>query len=236
VNVGIGKFLRDGLTQAGIESAFRRTVAAITAGFQIEHKENGTHRDITANSLTVTADTATGAEGGITADGDGVFGGDVVALDGTGGECGIGILATVNGATFQAGEPIRHGLLLAGTTGFWVESRPAASPFNGGTNELRVWHLSHDAATPTLRLGLISSVPTLMDGGTGSAAISLGSATRPAATVYTAAAITDGLHLTDGVSAPSTTLGLAKIYVDTADGDLKVKFGDGTVKTLATDT
>jgi len=42
--------------------------------------------------------------------------------------------------------------------------------------------------------------------------------------------------MVDGVSAPSTTSGYAKIYVDSADGDLKVKFGDGTVKTIATDT
>ena len=39
----------------------------------------------------------------------------------------------------------------------------------------------------------------------------------------------------DGITAPDTILGQAIIYVDTADGDLKVKFGDGTVKTLATD-
>lgn len=42
--------------------------------------------------------------------------------------------------------------------------------------------------------------------------------------------------LVDGITAPSATVGLAKIFVDTADGDLKVLFGDGTVKTLATDT
>lgn len=42
--------------------------------------------------------------------------------------------------------------------------------------------------------------------------------------------------LPDGITAPATATGIAWIYVDTADGDLKVKFGDGTVKTLATDT
>jgi hypothetical protein len=42
--------------------------------------------------------------------------------------------------------------------------------------------------------------------------------------------------LVDGITAPSATVGLAKIFVDTADGDLKVIFGDGTTKTLATDT
>ncbi|MBD9372122.1 hypothetical protein IB238_05690 [Rhizobium sp. ARZ01] len=46
----------------------------------------------------------------------------------------------------------------------------------------------------------------------------------------------DALYLTDGVAAPATRAGAAAIYVDTADGDLKVKFGDGTVKTIVTDT
>lgn len=42
--------------------------------------------------------------------------------------------------------------------------------------------------------------------------------------------------LTDGVTAPTTLAGNAQIYVDAADGDLKVIFGDGTVKTIVTDT
>jgi hypothetical protein len=42
--------------------------------------------------------------------------------------------------------------------------------------------------------------------------------------------------LVDGVTAPGTESGYARIYVDSADGDLKVKFGDGTVKTIATDS
>lgn len=45
-----------------------------------------------------------------------------------------------------------------------------------------------------------------------------------------------GIGLPDGQTVPTTVTGIAFIYVDTADGDLKVKFGDGTVKTLATDT
>jgi hypothetical protein len=44
------------------------------------------------------------------------------------------------------------------------------------------------------------------------------------------------LALIDGITAPTTVTGHAVIYVDTADGDLKVKFGDGTVKTIVTDT
>lgn len=42
--------------------------------------------------------------------------------------------------------------------------------------------------------------------------------------------------LADGIAEPATVAGNAQIYVDTADGDLKIKFGDGTVKTIVIDT
>lgn len=45
-----------------------------------------------------------------------------------------------------------------------------------------------------------------------------------------------GIDLIDGVTAPSTVAGRAQLYVDTADGDLKIKYGDGTVKTIVVDT
>ena len=44
------------------------------------------------------------------------------------------------------------------------------------------------------------------------------------------------LVLKDGVTAPSTFSGQAAIYVDSSDGDLKIKFSDGTVKTIVTDS
>jgi hypothetical protein len=44
------------------------------------------------------------------------------------------------------------------------------------------------------------------------------------------------MAIVDGITAPATVAGKTFIYVDTADGDLKVKFGDGTVKTISTDT
>jgi len=44
------------------------------------------------------------------------------------------------------------------------------------------------------------------------------------------------LYLLDGVSAPSTASGWAIVYVDGSDGDLKCKFGDGTVTVIAADT
>ena len=44
------------------------------------------------------------------------------------------------------------------------------------------------------------------------------------------------IALVDGMTEPGTTSGWAKLYVDSADGDLKIKFGDGTVKTIVVDT
>jgi hypothetical protein len=44
------------------------------------------------------------------------------------------------------------------------------------------------------------------------------------------------LALADGIAAPAAVAGLAHIYVDAADGDLKVRFGDGITKTIVVDT
>jgi hypothetical protein len=44
------------------------------------------------------------------------------------------------------------------------------------------------------------------------------------------------LDINDGITAPAAATGRARIYVDTADGDLKVIFADGTIKTIVTDT
>jgi hypothetical protein len=43
------------------------------------------------------------------------------------------------------------------------------------------------------------------------------------------------VQIVDGVTAPDTE-SFAQLYIDSADGDLKIKFSDGTVKTIATDT
>lgn len=47
---------------------------------------------------------------------------------------------------------------------------------------------------------------------------------------------TNILALEDGITAPATLSGFAQIYVDTADGDLKVKFANGFVATIAADS
>lgn len=64
--------------------------------------------------------------------------------------------------------------------------------------------------------------------------LSVRNAANTAETFYITSGGTVGMA--DGITAPSTILGYAQIYVDTSDGDLKCKFGDGTTKVLAADT
>lgn len=86
------------------------------------------------------------------------------------------------------------------------------------------------------------SLGTSQSGGQQTARLTIASSTgivgMPIALVLGSAtsAPTGGLALQDGATAPSATAGAAKVYVDTADGDLKVMFGDGVTKTIATDT
>jgi hypothetical protein len=83
---------------------------------------------------------------------------------------------------------------------------------NGSAAYLTLWKYGAGPA-PSVRV----------DGGLG---VGSGSRVPPAGAVM----------ITDGITAPSAVAGGAIIYADAADGDLKVRFGDGTVKTLATDT
>lgn len=45
----------------------------------------------------------------------------------------------------------------------------------------------------------------------------------------------DRVELTDGVVEPVVPGGRVHLYVDQVDGDLKIKFSDGTIKTIITD-
>lgn len=56
------------------------------------------------------------------------------------------------------------------------------------------------------------------------------------ASTYLEAYATGALGIRDGITAPAAVSGQAILFVDTADGDLKVIFGDGTTKTIVVDT
>lgn len=44
------------------------------------------------------------------------------------------------------------------------------------------------------------------------------------------------VYLVDGVSTPATETGWGIIYIDSSDGDLKIKFGNGFVATIVADS
>ena len=115
---------------------------------------------------------------------------------------------------------------------------------SGGIGRLQVYNfttstvgaLNIQSNGGALGIGSTSTVTTI-NGTTASTSTSSG-ALVVSGGVGVAGAVNAGTFygLVDGVTAPATESGYARIYVDSADGDLKVKFGDGTVKTIATDS
>lgn len=225
MKIGTGTFLKNGTTKESIESALRRVTAAITAGFQREHREDGTHTDVTATSVTVGADPS-----------DGTWNGNVSgSLVPTTSTQDLGATIT-QGANLVGDHPWRN-LRISGSiswTNFSTSTTLAAvagSPVLTRTgNDLSL--ASEGAFVFALTNGVNTHTLTIGRG--------LSGITTNRAVVCDSVSITGAgglgtfLSITDGVTAPGGTSGLARIYVDTADGDLKVVFGDGTVKTLAT--
>lgn len=46
----------------------------------------------------------------------------------------------------------------------------------------------------------------------------------------------DGIAIKDGIAAPAALAGYAKLYIDQADGDLKIRFPDNVTKTIVVDS
>jgi hypothetical protein len=117
--------------------------------------------------------------------------------------------------------------------------QPSYVRLTDGVNEVRIYRagngvmtLYNAAETDFNRIqfgGTTSSFPALKRNSTAlETKLADDSAYAPHAMQY--------LDVTDGITAPASATGRARIYVDTADGDLKVIFADGTVKTIVTDT
>ena len=219
MNIGIGTFLKNGVTKESIESALRRIVAAIMAGFQVEHREDGTHSDVTCDTLTVAAvETDGNVTGSLVPTADGQDLGAVVDLS----------------ASNVADRPWRH-LRLSGDINWGAFSTGAqalAPTLTRSSNSLAL----NTNTTGTLSLtgnNGINSTTLTVNGLTGV----LSNKNFDATTSVTAGTFVRGetVRVTDGITAPGAQSGAATIYVDSADGSLKVVFASGTVKTLATD-
>jgi len=103
-------------------------------------------------------------------------------------------------------------------------STNAYAQFDVGASHISLGCIN--STTPAFTWTVINT-GALLPGGT----FDLGAAASRIRTAYAGS-----LDLTDGIAAPAAVSGSAKLYVDTADGDLKVIFGDGTIKTIVLDT
>lgn len=108
---------------------------------------------------------------------------------------------------------------------YWVDSSGNTVGYHRFSNTGDSWVLSLNGSTNNYAWVPTGFYPTV------DVTSSLGLSNRRWTQVYA-----NGLALQDGITAPATITGHAVIYVDAADGDLKVKFSDGTVKTIVVDT
>lgn len=139
-------------------------------------------------------------------------------IRGTANVYGMGGVALTVGAPATSGTP---GVQLGATSAavpFIAASRTAA----GVATDLRFYTDATHRMTLAAAGGLRPAADQGMDLGTSS--------------LRFARAYLNSLILIDGRAEPTTVAGNAQIYIDSVDGDLKIKFGDGTVKTIVTDT
>ena len=97
--------------------------------------------------------------------------------------------------------------------------------WNGGSNVFTAFQIS---VTDTAS-GATSLLTDLTVGGTSKFKVD-----KSGNTTMSGALISEHVEIKDSITAPTATSGKAKLFVDQADGSLKVIFGDGTVQTLAT--
>lgn len=136
-------------------------------------------------------------------------------------------IAAAGAATFASSLSVTGGITASTGNSFIFANRGRLQPASDG-----VVTLQNSAQNDFGRLqfgGTTSSFPALKRNSTAlETKLADDSAYAPHAMQY--------LDIDDGMTAPASATGRARIYVDSADGDLKVVFADGTVKTIVTDT
>lgn len=139
-----------------------------------------------------------------------------------------GSRVTNNVGTAQINVGSGCSALIIGATAGYVAGTKVTRIYDGRYAANSVWKM--DIGGPggtTILQGNRNSESEIEPGTT--ATQSLGTASLRWGNVFSSK-----MTLTDGITAPTVLAGNAQIYVDVADGSLKVKFGNGTVKTLAT--
>lgn len=181
-----------------INEALDSLAARINAIFTVEHNDDGTHADITAESITVQPNTNPNAVDAQRSGG--------LAFDVTPGALGV----------FAVESATQRALYLQDQ---WPNATSRSLAI--------VLYVAHGASAEHAAQFSLEA-----DSSVSNAFLQVDGLVRiTAAEVQVVGA---PLCVTDGITAPSSN-GMAQIYVDTADGDLKVMFGDGTVKLIVAD-
>jgi hypothetical protein len=239
----LGLIMRETVSSLGkgVAEEFENLGIKINAGWLTEHTEDDGHADVTAWSLTLSKDEETGHTGDLDADGHGHFGGTgafgdevtITGLDVTGsveGTIEIGLQVSGGSGTGAVGAGIHLPSLSGDQAWAMIVSDDS---FNASLGWFDV-----TGAREVLKLYRVGAASYLLSPSEdGLSTVKLGDRTDADLTFDECAAFdlfASHLNLGDGVAAPAAIAGRARIYVDTADGDLKVKFGDGTVKVIAT--
>ncbi len=215
----IGSFLLDEFTQL---------VARIRTGWKAQHNEDGTHGDVTATGLNV-ADAVTGA--GTVASSLKPATNNTYDLGGVSDEPTIPPYAWRN---LHLGTGIQ----------WWGSSISLIG------QRIPTWSMGYSGSTMTVAANITGQIFKVDLGAT---VVTFGGGATigpvpviPAVSINVPVGITGGLDVSghayfnsglgiiDGMAAPAAVAGYARTYVDSADGDYKIKFGDGTVKTIVT--
>jgi len=190
----------------------------------------------TGNRIEMTADEIAGYDSAGTkqfylqaSDGKAMAGAGAVTLDESGIRiaCGTG---TANYIQFRDGS-VTRGYVYQNVTG----DHPSLYVFSGPANAANKYSDLHLVAYPHTGSATSIILQSEYTGVDGYMVASIDGAARLYIKDH-GIKVGGDIRLTDGVLPPTHEAGYAILYIDSEDGDLKIKFGDGFIRTIATDS
>jgi len=190
----------------------------------------------TGNRIEITADEVAGYDSGGTkqfylqaSDGKAVAGAGAVTLDESGVRiaCGTG---TANYIQFRDGS-VTRGYVYQNVTG----DHPSLNVFSGPANAANKYSDLHLVAYPHTGSATSIILQSEYTGVDGYVVAAIDGAARMYIKDH-GIKVGGDIRLTDGILVPTHEAGYAILYIDSGDGNLKIKFGDGFIRTIATDS
>lgn len=119
----------------------------------------------------------------------------------------------------------------------------SSGAFDGATRESAIWSDGADTDDVFISIGAAGNTAIIRSFGNQVAASNTSIAFNATIPIdgwdeysfILVPSVQESYKLVDGVTEPATSSGNASIFIDIADGDLKIKFSDGVIKTIVTD-